>query len=90
MQCVKFITGDRGVDCSNEMATEMKGIGTMMISIDFNLLYIYTLHDKKSGVIPYQRQIYSFFYLVYEATGTAATSALLCQPRVIMKMIVEK
>jgi hypothetical protein len=28
-----------------------------------------------------------FFYLVCEAIGTAATPDLLCQPRVIMKMI---
>jgi hypothetical protein len=31
-----------------------------------------------------------FFYLVCEAIGTAATPGLLCQPRVIMKKIVEK
>jgi hypothetical protein len=31
-----------------------------------------------------------FFYLVCEAIGTAATPGLLCQPRVIMKMIMEK
>jgi hypothetical protein len=31
-----------------------------------------------------------FFILVCEAIGTAATPGLLCQPRVIMKMIVEK
>jgi hypothetical protein len=31
-----------------------------------------------------------FFYLVCEAVGTAATPGLLCQPRVIVKMIVEK
>jgi hypothetical protein len=31
-----------------------------------------------------------FFYLVCEAIGTAATSGLLCQPQVIVKMIVEK
>jgi hypothetical protein len=30
------------------------------------------------------------FYLVCEAIGTAATPGLLCQPRVIMKMIVDK
>jgi hypothetical protein len=30
------------------------------------------------------------FYLVCEATGTAATPGLLCQPRVIVKMTVEK
>jgi hypothetical protein len=31
-----------------------------------------------------------FFYLVCEAIGTAATPGLLCQPRVIVKMIVER
>jgi hypothetical protein len=31
-----------------------------------------------------------FFYLVCEAIGTAATPGLLCRPRVIVKMIVEK
>jgi hypothetical protein len=31
-----------------------------------------------------------FIYLVCEAIGNAATPGLLCQPRVIMKMIVEK
>jgi hypothetical protein len=30
------------------------------------------------------------FYLVCEVIGTAATPGLLCQPRVILKMIVEK
>jgi hypothetical protein len=30
------------------------------------------------------------FYLVCEAIGTAATPGLLCQPRVMVKMIVEK
>jgi hypothetical protein len=33
---------------------------------------------------------YGFFYLVCEAIGTAATPGLMCQPRVIVKMIVEK
>jgi hypothetical protein len=32
----------------------------------------------------------AFFILVSEATGTAATPGLLWQPRVIVKMIVEK
>jgi hypothetical protein len=31
-----------------------------------------------------------FIILVREAIGTAATPGLLCQPRVIVKMIVEK
>jgi hypothetical protein len=31
-----------------------------------------------------------YYYLVCEAIGTAATHGVLCQPRVIVKMIVEK
>jgi hypothetical protein len=31
-----------------------------------------------------------YIYLVCEAIGTAATPCLLCQPRVMVKMIVEK
>jgi hypothetical protein len=31
-----------------------------------------------------------FYYLVCEATGTAATPGLLCQPRVTVKMIVKR
>jgi hypothetical protein len=31
-----------------------------------------------------------YYYLVCEAIGTAATPGLVCQPRVIIKMIVEK
>jgi hypothetical protein len=42
----------------------------------------------------FERYIFSgttFYYLVCEAIGTAATPGLLCQPRVIVKkMIVEK
>jgi hypothetical protein len=34
--------------------------------------------------------IYFYYYLVCEAIGTASTPGLLCQPRVIIKMIVEK
>jgi hypothetical protein len=33
---------------------------------------------------------YYYYYLVREAIGTAATPGLLCQPWVIVKMIVEK
>jgi hypothetical protein len=32
---------------------------------------------------------YYYYYLVFEAIVTAATPGLLCQPRVIVKMIVE-
>jgi hypothetical protein len=34
--------------------------------------------------------LFLYIYLVCEAIGTAATPGLLCQPRVIVKMIVEK
>jgi hypothetical protein len=35
-------------------------------------------------------ELFFYYYLVCEAIGTAATPDLLCQPRVIVKMIVEK
>jgi hypothetical protein len=38
----------------------------------------------------FQAVFFIFIYLVCEAIGTAATPGLLCQPRVIVKMIVEK
>jgi hypothetical protein len=34
--------------------------------------------------------VFLFFFWVCEAIGTAATPGLLCQPRVVVKMIVEK
>jgi hypothetical protein len=36
------------------------------------------------------RDIITFYLYLCEAVGTAATPGLLCQPRVILKMIVEK
>jgi hypothetical protein len=43
----------------------------------------------KKGNMFVQRQLI-FFYLICEAIGTAAIAGLLCQPRVIVMMIVEK
>jgi hypothetical protein len=37
-----------------------------------------------------QATLYYYYYLVCEAIGTAATLGLLCQPRVTVRMIVEK
>jgi hypothetical protein len=42
------------------------------------------------GQIHVQDDHIIFFYLVCEAIGTVATPGLLCQPRVIVKMNVEK
>jgi hypothetical protein len=41
-------------------------------------------------LIPLQSLLFFFYCLVCEAIGTAATPGLLCQPRVIVKIIVEK
>jgi hypothetical protein len=42
-------------------------------------------------ILNFSNYLYYFFiYLVCEAIGTAATPGLLCQPRVMVKMIVEK
>jgi hypothetical protein len=54
--------------------------------------------DRRGGKPATNRLSYStalvlqifFHYLVCEAIGTAATPGLLCQPRVLVKMIVEK
>jgi hypothetical protein len=59
-----------------------------------HITYIYIIFMASSSVIkipvsacaPYDRK--TFF--VCETIGTAATPGLLCQPRVIMKVIVEK
>jgi hypothetical protein len=47
---------------------------------------------KRKYLFSYEtsRTVTFFYYLVCEAIGTAATPGLLCQLRVIMKMIVEK
>jgi hypothetical protein len=45
---------------------------------------------KPEGKIKNRRHYYYYYYLVYEAIDTAATPGLLCQPRVTVKMIVEK
>jgi hypothetical protein len=61
----------------------------------FTLFLSYLTQWKKnpqfcpSASISYSTPIY-FYHLVCEAIGTAATLGLLCQPRVIVKMIVEK
>jgi hypothetical protein len=58
------------------------------------LLSITKSHMTRPGLEPgpprWEAGDYYFFYLVYEAIGTAATPGLLCQPRVIVKMIVQK
>jgi hypothetical protein len=49
--------------------------------------------DRTATSVPEIRFVWHddyYYYLVCEAIGTAATPGLLCQPRVIMKMIVEK
>jgi hypothetical protein len=49
------------------------------------------INEIKKGYQPRSNFLISFFkYLVCEAIGTAATPGLLCHPRVIVKMIVEK
>jgi hypothetical protein len=47
-------------------------------------------HSARIMVQSLDNTIFLFIILVCETIGTAATPGLLCQPRVIMKMIVEK
>jgi hypothetical protein len=56
------------------------------ISYNKELCVLYRLLSINNGCTIAQAV---FFYLVCEAIGTAATLGLLCQPRVIVKMIVE-
>jgi hypothetical protein len=50
--------------------------------------YIFPIHYSLV-ILPFDAT-FLLFYLVCEAIGTAATPGLLCQPRLIVKMIVEK
>jgi hypothetical protein len=53
-----------------------------------NIIVLSTLTYVKVTAVVF---FYYYYYLVCEVIGTAATPSLLCQPRVIMKMmIVEK
>jgi hypothetical protein len=67
-----------------------------MIVMIIVLLWNEGCHMKKIpkiGIIQYDVFIEAFFFILYlvcEAIGTAAAPGLLCQPRVIMKMIMEK
>jgi hypothetical protein len=58
-------------------------IFVVSISIESKLNY-----SKKCNI--YTRTRLFYIHFVCEAIGTAATPGLLCQPRVIVKMIVEK
>jgi hypothetical protein len=54
-------------------------------------LLIFTLQIAKHCLLSlFSLATTFFFFLVCEAIGTAATPGLWCQPRVIVKMIVEK
>jgi hypothetical protein len=46
--------------------------------------------DPSEGSGDYMYRLLFFLIVVCEAIGTAATRGLLCQPRVIVKVIVEK
>jgi hypothetical protein len=48
------------------------------------------IHNESNTDKANDKVVLLFFYFVCEAIGTAATPGLLCQPRVIVKMIVEK
>jgi hypothetical protein len=50
------------------------------------LCFRYVISVEGGGV----NFFYYYYYLVCEAIGSAATPGLLCQPRVIVKMIVQK
>jgi hypothetical protein len=53
------------------------------------LICCFILHSGRVFIVV-QWNPHIFFYLVCEAVGTASTPGLLCQPQVIVRMIVEK
>jgi hypothetical protein len=50
----------------------------------------YYLSGLETTSTKFAQVFFYYYYLICEAIGTAATPGLLCQPRVIMKMIMEK
>jgi hypothetical protein len=70
--------------------------------VSYGKIWIYAIQSVESqhifwkNILPpfsgstNKQSIFYYYYLVCEAIGTAATPSLLCQPRVIVKMIVEK
>jgi hypothetical protein len=69
-----------------EMSTRLVGLTTLPPSIS-RLSNVGVLTSRNPMGL---HGLYYYYYLVCEAIGTAATLGLLCQARVIMKMIVEK
>jgi hypothetical protein len=49
-----------------------------------------TVRTRQDSDFLFRHDIMFFFFFICEAIGTAATPGLLCQPQVIVKMIVEK
>jgi hypothetical protein len=64
----------------------MRQYRTITSASETSLLCTLRIAQQKRTFLVFRR----FFYLVCEAFGAAATPGLLCQPRVIVKMIVEK
>jgi hypothetical protein len=82
-----------------EKQTECRLAGDTKVLLGENLsqrplLSITKFHVTSPGFEPglprWEAGDYYYYYLVCEATGTAATPGLLCQPWVVVKMIVEK
>jgi hypothetical protein len=56
----------------------------------FRIFTVFSKHTNTTERIIYANHLFSYYYLIREAIGTAATPGLLCQPWVIVNMIVEK
>jgi hypothetical protein len=69
----------------------MRVLGRIIVFIGGSLqLYFVTINTALSLIYTLSSSPFFFLILVCEAIGTAATPGLLCQPLVIVKMIVEK
>jgi hypothetical protein len=67
----------------------LKSSKRQFILFNKSKLLLYKLYLTKILRIAVLKANIHFFYLDYETIGTEATPGLLCQPRVITKMIVE-
>jgi hypothetical protein len=67
----------------------LTGIVNVEATLRYNIFCSIYIREEKRDSVP-STETYYYYYLVCEAIGTAGTPGLLCQPRVIVKMIAEK
>jgi hypothetical protein len=79
------------MECRLAGETEVLGEKTCSSAtfVDHKIPHDQTRVLTQAAAVGSRRLFFYYYYLVCEAIGTAAIPGLLCQPRVIVKMIVE-